>query len=287
VPPRTSRPGAAGRLADESSVDGRERPLAGKRRQLGDGTSYSMIALNWGTASDTGLVRQRNEDSLLAALPVFAVADGMGGHAAGDVASALTIGLLRELTTHAPLSADELKNAIEAANNAVISKSSSSEAMRGMGTTLVGIALVGGEGDERWMAFNVGDSRLYRLADGSLTQVSRDHSEVQELLDEGAISESEARRSPVRNVVTRAIGTSETLDVDYWMLDPEPGERFMICSDGLTSELTKDQMIVTLLESPDPAMAANRLVEQALAAGGHDNVSVIVVDVSNTAPPER
>jgi protein phosphatase len=274
-------------LADESSVDGRERPLAGKRRQLGDGTSYSMIALNWGTASDTGLVRQRNEDSLLAALPVFAVADGMGGHAAGDVASALTIGLLRELTTHAPLSADELKNAIEAANNAVISKSSSSEAMRGMGTTLVGIALVGGEGDERWMAFNVGDSRLYRLADGSLTQVSRDHSEVQELLDEGAISESEARRSPVRNVVTRAIGTSETLDVDYWMLDPEPGERFMICSDGLTSELTKDQMIVTLLESPDPAMAANRLVEQALAAGGHDNVSVIVVDVSNTAPPER
>jgi protein phosphatase len=156
-----------------------------------------------------------------------------------------------------------------------------------MGTTLVGIALVGGEGDERWMAFNVGDSRLYRLADGSLTQVSRDHSEVQELLDEGAISESEARRSPVRNVVTRAIGTSETLDVDYWMLDPEPGERFMICSDGLTSELTKDQMIVTLLESPDPAMAANRLVEQALAAGGHDNVSVIVVDVSNTAPPER
>ena len=246
-----------------------------------------MIALNWGTASDTGLVRQRNEDSLLAALPVFAVADGMGGHAAGDVASALTIGLLRELTTHAPLSADELKNAIEAANNAGISKSSSSEAMRGMGTTLVGIALVGGEGDERWMAFNVGDSRLYRLADGSLTQVSRDHSEVQELLDEGAISESEARRSPVRNVVTRAIGTSETLDVDYWMLDPEPGERFMICSDGLTSELTKDQMIVTLLESPDPAMAANRLVEQALAAGGHDNVSVIVVDVSNTAPPER
>jgi serine/threonine protein phosphatase PrpC len=246
-----------------------------------------MITLNWGTASDTGLVRQRNEDSLLAALPVFAVADGMGGHAAGDVASALTIGLLRELTTHAPLSADELKNAIEAANNAVISKSSSSEAMRGMGTTLVGIALVGGEGDERWMAFNVGDSRLYRLADGSLTQVSRDHSEVQELLDEGAISESEARRSPVRNVVTRAIGTSETLDVDYWMLDPEPGERFMICSDGLTSELTEDQMIVTLLESPDPAMAANRLVEQALAAGGHDNVSVIVVDVSNTAPPER
>ncbi len=238
-----------------------------------------MIALNWGTSSDTGLVRQRNEDTFLAGVPVFAVADGMGGHAAGEVASAITIERLRELTSHDPLSPDELRRAIEAANDEVIATSSSSKAMRGMGTTLVGLALVEGEGGQHWMAFNVGDSRLYRFAGGRLAQVSRDHSEVQELIDEGAISESQARRSPIRNVVTRAIGTDKAVDVDYWLLDPEPGERFMLCSDGLTGELTDDQIAVTLLAAPDPEVAANRLVGQALAAGGHDNVTVIVIDV--------
>lgn len=237
-----------------------------------------MIELTWGVATDTGLVRSQNEDCILAEPPIFAVADGMGGHVAGDIASAMTIAALRVLAGRPRVTREEVVITIRAANAAVIEKSAESAALRGMGTTIVGLALLEDETPE-FLAFNVGDSRLYRFADGALTQLSHDHSEVQELLDEGMISPSEAMVSAARHVLTRAIGTETDLPIDTWTVRAGRGDRFLVCSDGLTGELDDEEIASVLAEERDSSDAANRLVAEALAAGGHDNVSVIVLEV--------
>ena len=246
-----------------------------------------MIELNWGAVTDTGLVRRHNEDSLLAEPPVFAVADGMGGHAAGDVASAMTIDELRRLVGRDDLTRGDVETAVSAANSAVLASSLTTRSMRGMGTTLVGMVLVVDDGCRRWLAFNVGDSRLYRFAGGTLSQVSHDHSEVQEMLDEGAISEEEARVAANRNIVTKAIGTESGADADYFLLDALSGERFLICSDGLTNELEDDALAADLGAGEDASATARLLTEHALRAGGRDNVTVVVVDVLSNDPPDR
>lgn len=238
-----------------------------------------MIALDWGASSEAGRVRESNEDSLLALPPIFAVADGMGGHAAGEVASGIAVQRLEELVGRGTVSVEEVADAIRAANDAVIRESRQTAASRGMGTTLVGLALVAADGGQRWMLFNVGDSRLYRYADGALVQISHDHSEVQELIDAGVMTPEEARVSPKRNIVTRSIGSDPGLEVDYWILDVVEGERYIVCSDGLYTEVTDDAISEMVAGSERPAEAAAALVERAVANGGNDNVSVIVVEV--------
>ena len=238
-----------------------------------------MISANWGSATDVGLVRKHNEDAYYAQFPVFVVADGMGGRAAGEVASGLTSTRFRELAALEDITVDEVNRALAEANESVHEHSGTETRLAGMGTTAVGLVQVTDRDQQLWLVFNVGDSRLYRMYQGSLVQVTTDHTEVQEMVDLGSISSEEAKVHPLRHVVTRAIGTDASVEADVWLLPPVPGERFLLCSDGLTGELA-DTMIASVLdEQSDPAVAALRLVEQAVSSGGHDNVTVVVVDV--------
>ena len=228
-------------------------------------------------ASDRGLVRQVNEDSFLAVPPIFLVADGMGGHAFGDRASQLTARVLHnELGTELPLRPAAVLSAMREANARVQQIDENEFA----GTTLAGVALVRDSDDARphWMAFNIGDSRIYLWNDGVLTQLSVDHSAVQELVDEGVITALEASQHPDRNIVTRAVGVADDVDPDLWFLAAGGSQTFMICSDGLTKELD-DETIRGLLDAQGAVDSpADRLVAAALAAGGADNVTVVVVE---------
>jgi serine/threonine protein phosphatase PrpC len=149
----------------------------------------------------------------------------------------------------------------------------------GMGTTVVGLIAVEHRGMPYWLAFNVGDSRLYRLWQGELSQISVDHSYVQELVNTGQLTTDDARGHPERNIVTRALGQDAASEPDFWVMPPEVGERFLLCSDGLSGEVGQDRILELLLAAGDPVEAASNLVEAALAGGGRDNISVIVVDV--------
>jgi len=238
-----------------------------------------MISTSWGAASDVGLTRAHNEDALFAQFPMFLVADGMGGHAAGEVASGIAKRELGALATEEVLTIDRISETIQRANEAIVTASESADELRGMGTTVVGITLVEDRKQELWLVFNLGDSRLYRLFNGELELVTTDHSEVQELVDVGAISASDAKHHAHRNVITRALGLAAAVEPDFWLLPPVPGERFLLCSDGLTTEV-EDDLIASLLGSEEnPTVAAFRLVEQAVSSGGRDNVTVVVIDV--------
>jgi protein phosphatase len=242
------------------------------------------VQLHWGAASDTGRLRDHNEDSVLADPPIFVVADGMGGHAAGEVASALAVRAFRPLIGRRDLSVADVLASVRAANEAIRRAGEDEPAHAGMGTTLTGVALVRVAGDEHWLAFNVGDSRIYRLAHGRAVQISVDHSEVQELIDAGRLQPEDAERHPHRNVVTRSLGLLAAPEPDIWMFPPTPGERLLICSDGLSREVTDERIGALLEESGDALEAARALVACAVAAGGRDNVSVIVVDARGDDP---
>lgn len=235
------------------------------------------VSFRVSAASDRGLVRQVNEDSFLALPPIFLVADGMGGHAFGDRASQTAARVLQnDLSTELPLRPAAVLHAVREANIRVQQIGEEEFA----GTTLAGVALVRDSDDARphWMAFNVGDSRIYLWGDGILTQLSVDHSAVQELVDEGLITASEAAHHPERNIVTRAIGVADEVDPDVWFL-PGGGRRtFLICSDGLTKELDDAAIRSVLAAEDDDISPADRLVAAALAAGGADNVTVVVVE---------
>jgi PPM family protein phosphatase len=227
-----------------------------------------------GAATSTGRVRRVNEDSYLAAPPLFAVADGMGGHDAGEVASAVAIDVLERYARGGPLSVDAVLAALDDANRAVIGRG---EAHR-MGTTVTGLASLVTPAGSQLMVFNVGDSRVYRLAGDQFGQLTVDHSEVQELVLAGAITPEQARTHPRRNIVTRALGSDFVVRADHWLLPPLAGDRYLVCSDGLTGELT-DEEILPLLRAGNQQEAAAALVAAADEAGGHDNTTVIVVDV--------
>ena len=231
----------------------------------------------WGAATDIGAVRDHNEDALYAQPPVFVVADGMGGHAAGEVAARLAIEQFADLADADAVDPDGVRAAVAAANAAILAWSDEHPETAGMGTTVTGVCLGRNDGRPAWIAFNVGDSRVYRIADGALAQVSTDHSEVQELLDGGALSPEQAKSYVRRNVVTRSLGSDPAPEPDVWVLPIVPGERFLVCSDGLSGELDDDQ-IADLLGASDPQQAAEQLLTAAVEAGGHDNVSIIVVD---------
>lgn len=246
----------------------------------GTSDTAPSIRLSCGYATDRGLRRELNEDSFIAQDPVFAVADGMGGHEAGEVASGLCV---RALARAEVLSAGkrnataaDLREAIEAADLS-IREATDSRA----GTTLSGVVLVEERGVPYWLVFNVGDSRTYRLTQGSFEQISVDHSEVQELVDGGHITADEALVHPRRHVVTRALGTGDDAEADYWMLPVEEGDRVLICSDGLNSEVSDEHIHRILSTVASPQDAADALVQAALRSGGRDNITVVVVDATD------
>ena len=236
-----------------------------------------------GSASDVGHRRQRNEDGVLAEGSVFVVADGMGGHAAGDVASRLVIEAFRPLAPRDDLRAADVLAALRTANADMLQSSAKHPEQSGMGTTATGLVVVQAGGQPHWAVFNIGDSRVYRYLDDELQQVSVDHSEVQELLDAGMISPDEARAYPRRNVVTRSLGHDPMPQVDLWVVPQQPGERFVICSDGLTDEVEDSVIADVMARGEDPQRTAQSLVEAALSAGGRDNVTAIVVALSRGA----
>ena len=245
-----------------------------------DGTGAApMFNLAWGSATHTGNVRPLNEDALLADAPVFVVADGMGGHDAGEVASEMAVARFRGFVGMSAVAIHQVTPAITAANEAIVAAGEAGEGRAGMGTTIVGLIGVEQHGAPYWFAFNMGDSRIYRFCRGLLTQVSVDHSHVQELVTLGQLSPAAARLHPERNIITRALGQQESGDPDYWLLPPEPGERFLLCSDGLSGELEPEEIARVLAAAPEPAVAAKNLLEAALFAGGRDNITVVVVDV--------
>ena len=240
----------------------------------------------FGYASDRGLRRELNEDSLIAADPVFAVADGMGGHEAGEIASSIcvrTLGDSRLVGEHLPeVPAAEIEELLAKADRQI------REATGGRaGTTLTGAVLVQEESRPYWLVFNVGDSRTYRLSRGALEQITVDHSEVQELVDLGQITPDEALVHPRRHVVTRALGTGNDTNADFWLIPVEPGDRLMVCSDGLTGEVSDGHIFQVLSSVPNPQDACAALVQAALRAGGRDNITVLVIDAhSGSATPD-
>jgi protein phosphatase len=231
----------------------------------------------WGAATDTGRVRQVNEDSVLAVDGLYAVADGMGGHNAGEVASHLAIETLQDEFTAA--GTDVLVEAVQEANRVLVERSSTDAELSGMGTTVCAMALVDAEGRDAIAVVNVGDSRLYLLSEGELTQITEDHSLVATLERQGRISSAEAAVHPQRNILTRALGIDASVMVDSWEVVPVVGDRYVLCSDGLFNEVEDSRLAATLRRLADPDEAARELVRLANEAGGRDNISCVVVDV--------
>jgi protein phosphatase len=238
-----------------------------------------VTVLSAGAATDVGRVRQINEDRYLADEVLFAVADGVGGHQAGEVASQTSVETLQRAFAEGTHTTEGLVAAAEAANQAVWQLAQGSREKRGMGTTLTALALVQEDGEEQLALINVGDSRAYVLKQGELVQLTEDHSLVEELVRDGKLSPAEAQVHPQRSIITRALGMDPHVQVDSWPLTPYRGDRFLLCSDGLTNELSDERIASTLRQLADPQEAAHDLVRQARAAGGGDNITVVVVDV--------
>lgn len=238
-----------------------------------------MTILRAGSATHVGQVRAQNQDSLAVVTEsdLYAVADGMGGHNGGEVASAMAVELLEEHAGEATLEA--LKEAARIGNRAIFEKAGSDPDLRGMGTTLCALRVVPGpEGDElAWI--NVGDSRVYLFRDDRLVQLSTDHSLVEDLLRDGQLTPDEAAVHPQRNIITRALGIDVDVDVDGSTVLPFTGDRFLLCSDGLFGEVSEDQIGSVLRRLADPDDAADELVRLANEGGGRDNITVVVVDV--------
>ncbi|HSJ15930.1 MAG TPA: PP2C family serine/threonine-protein phosphatase [Longimicrobiales bacterium] len=248
--------------------------------------SSSLTHMKWQYAAltDRGRLRRRNEDALLA-LPgrrLFAVADGMGGHAAGDVASALAVATLDAALPRAPSArlgaarlGARLRAAFQAAHEAILEQSSRQPEQAGMGTTLT--ALVPLRATPACVIAHLGDSRAYRLRDGRLAQLTHDHTWVQQQVDAGKLTAPQARSHPWASVLTRVLGGGEPGVADIVIAEVDPGDLFLLCTDGLTS-VTVDAEIATLLSQslPLPELA-QQLVDAALLRGGPDNITVILL----------
>jgi serine/threonine protein phosphatase PrpC len=252
----------------------------------------SVVRVAFSARSDVGHVRKVNEDSLMAQSPVFLVADGMGGHARGDMASQTVIGVFDEhIEQDRPSTPERILDAIHSSNDAVRDLSAVGDYGTAVsGTTLAGVAFVDAGDDVgfHWMAFNVGDSRIYTWDGRALAQLSVDHSAVQEMVDAGLISAEDAEHHPERNVITRAIGADEFVDADVWLLPAIGSHAFLICSDGLTKELDSDDIARVLLTHPGRSdqeqSVADALVDEALSRGGRDNVTVVFIESRLESP---
>lgn len=241
------------------------------------------MQLELGAASHVGVVRAVNEDASLAAAHLALVADGMGGHARGDVASALAIDAFRSLAARTDLTPDDIHRALKAANDAIVADGIEHPERAGMGTTLTGLALVEYAGSQHWLLFNVGDSRVYRIQPSGASLLTHDHSEVQELVDAGRLTDAQARVHPLRNIVTRSLGTDPAPDADVWIFPPSAEDAFVLCSDGLTNEISDAEIAALAAESASSGDAAARLVAAAVDAGGRDNVTAVVVRLTREA----
>ena len=244
------------------------------------------IALRYAARSDVGLVRANNQDSGYAGAHLLAVADGMGGHAGGDVASSVTVAALAPLDDEAHGSdeaLDALTQALVTAKEEILARVKADPELAGMGTTVTAILRTG----NKLAMVHLGDSRGYLLRDGELSQVTTDHTFVQHLVDQGKITEEEAAHHPQRSVVMKVLGDFDlALTPDLSMREARPGDRWLLCSDGLSGFVSADTITETLRATPDLDVCADRLVQLALRAGGGDNVTVIVADVVDldTAP---
>ena len=228
---------------------------------------------SFGSRTDIGCLRDHNEDSLVVTPPLFA---------AGEVASEIAVRVLSELAPEHP-DGEALGRAIEEANRAVIQAAREGRGRQGMGTTMTAAMLEG----ERLVIAQVGDSRAYLLHQGKLQQLTRDHSLMADMIEAGQLTPEEARTHPQRSVITRALGSDAHLHPDIYEINVETGDRLLICSDGLSGMIFDDQIENTLRRVQDPQRCASQLVNEAIAAGGHDNVTVIVADVTGYAEVRR
>ena len=223
--------------------------------------------------TDVGRVREGNEDSLLVQDPLYAIADGMGGHVAGDVASQTAIETITR-NAEGAVEPGALADLIKQANVAIWEKAQEEPALRGMGTTCT---LISVDGSQIHIG-HVGDSRAYMLRDGKLLQLTEDHTLVGRMVKEGRLQPEEAERHPQRNIITRTLGVDPEVQVDTMSLEMVEGDRILICSDGLNSMLDAGEIRDALADETDPQVSVDRLVEEANAAGGEDNVTVVVID---------
>lgn len=247
-------------------------------------TKPVQFIASYGT--NVGLKRTLNEDALLAKFPVFVVADGMGGHQAGEVASATAVSSLASLVDKSNLVARDVVEAVRAAQTQVSGLSDGSDG--GAGTTLTGVVAVRSvSGELSWLIINIGDSRTYRLVGQNFQRLTTDHSHVQELIDANQITEEAALTHPSRNVITKALGDRSS-EGDFWMSPIVRGERIVVVSDGAT-EGVLDRELLEVVGAPEPDVAVASVIDQALGKGGTDNITVIVVDVvdSDTEGTER
>lgn len=239
------------------------------------------IELAWGMATDVGHKRDHNEDSLVAKGTVFAVADGMGGHSAGDAASHAVVSQLAGLANGGFVQPESILEALRAATMDISEVVGESEL--GAGTTVTGAALTLRDGHPYWVVFNVGDSRLYLFEHNVITQVTVDHSVVQELVTAGLITAADAEHHPDSNVVTRAVGFNAEPVPDFWLLPITVNSRVLLCSDGLTREVSEHDIRTQLAAGLSPVKTAKALIAAALESGGRDNVTAIVIDVLTTS----
>ena len=244
------------------------------------------VELHYGAATDVGLVRETNEDAFLAEPPVFVVADGMGGHQGGDVASGIVAEEFRALAGDeydARAGKEMIAATLRECQRRILEYAEQQAGVRRRrwyaGTTAVVGLLVHDDDGASWLVANLGDSRAYRLDHESLVQVSVDHSVVQELVDAGRITEAEMATHPERHVITRALGGPDLERADYFRLPLASTERLVLCSDGVTGMIDDAAIEAILRETDDPRDAADRLVQAAVAAGGQDNATAVVVDV--------
>jgi serine/threonine protein phosphatase PrpC len=238
-----------------------------------------MTSFRWGSSTDTGRVRSVNQDnSLVVGDRLFALADGMGGHQGGEVASEVALTVLgRHLTEY---SMGHVLDAVREANRQVFTRAGADPDLTGMGTTLCALALVDDGERERLALVNVGDSRVYRQRGDELEQLTDDHSLVASLVREGRLTLDEAAIHPQRNVLTRALGIDSYVQIDSWQLDAVTGDRFLLCSDGLFNEVEETKIGSTLRRFGDPTDAARELVRLANEGGGRDNITCVVVEVT-------
>ena len=243
-------------------------------------TVIAGATLGWGVASDVGAVRETNQDSYCVEAPVFVVADGMGGQSAGDAASREAVAAMMVLAGRVPITGDMLRTALADARDRI--GKIAVDHGRPPGTTLTGVIVTEENGSPYWMVVNIGDSRTYRLDGHGFGQITKDHSAVQELIDSGEIDAASANFHPIRNIVTRALLADVSYPADLWELPIVCGDRILVCSDGLTREVSDAEIADLLTNVRDPQQAADQLVRRAVEAGGHDNITVIVLDAVAT-----